>query len=135
MHATVHETKPQGFKPAVEIAACYLEIDGQLLLLECSPSKPEPGKWGVPAGKLEVGETPEQAAKRELLEETGILIENSEIHAMGSLYPKASYRLRLPSFSSHPQGKAGGALIERAPKLSLGSPTRDRSPTSHGRCF
>jgi len=86
MHAKVHETKPQGFKPAVEIAACYLEIDGQLLLLECSPSKPEPGKWGVPAGKLEADETPEQAAKRELFEETGILIENSEIHAMDSLY-------------------------------------------------
>lgn len=86
MTAEVYETKPQGFKAAMEIAACYLEIDGQLLLLECASSKSEPGKWGVPAGKLEIGETPEQAAKRELFEETGILAESSDIHAIGSLY-------------------------------------------------
>lgn len=98
MVAEVYETKPQGFKAAVEIAACYLEIDGQLLLLECSSSKPEPGKWGVPAGKLEIGETPEQAAKRELFEETGILAESSDIHAIGSLYirkPEIDYVYHL----------------------------------------
>lgn len=86
MTTEVYETKPQGFKAALETAACYLESDGQLLLLECSPSKPEPGKWGVPAGKLEGGETPQQAAKRELFEETGILTESSDLHAIGSLY-------------------------------------------------
>lgn len=98
MHVKVHETKPQGFKPAVEISACYLEIDGQLLLLECSPFKPEPNKWGVPAGKLEADETPEQAAKRELFEETGILIEDSQLHAIGSLYirkPHIDYTYHL----------------------------------------
>ncbi len=82
----LYQTKPQGFKAAVEVSACYLEIDGQLLLLQCSSSKPEPGKWGVPAGKLEIGETPTQAAKRELYEETGILVENSDLRAIGSLY-------------------------------------------------
>lgn len=86
MKAEVYETKPQGFKTAVEIAACYIEIDDKLLLLERSSSKSEPGKWGVPAGKLEIGETPEQAAKRELFEETGILADSSELRAMGSLY-------------------------------------------------
>lgn len=98
MQTTVHETKPQGFKPVVEIAACYLEIDGQLLLLECSPSKPESGKWGVPAGKLEADETPEQAAKRELFEETGILTKDSQLQAIGSLYirkPHIDYTYHL----------------------------------------
>jgi len=86
MNVEVHEIKPEGFIEAVETAACYLEIEGQLLLLECSWFKSESGKWGVPAGKLEIGETPKQAAQRELFEETGILAKISDIHSFGCLY-------------------------------------------------
>jgi phosphatase NudJ len=86
MTIIVYEIRPEDFKPSIEVAACYLEIEGELLLVECSSSKPEPGTWGVPAGKLEIGETPAQAAKRELFEETGILVEDTNIHSMGSLY-------------------------------------------------
>jgi 8-oxo-dGTP pyrophosphatase MutT (NUDIX family) len=35
--------------------------------------KAEPDCWGAPGGKIEVGETPEKAAVRELYEETGLL--------------------------------------------------------------
>jgi 8-oxo-dGTP pyrophosphatase MutT (NUDIX family) len=43
--------------------------------------------WGVPAGKLEQGETPEVAARRELLEETGIqLTSASRIAYLETLY-------------------------------------------------
>lgn len=31
-----------------------------------------PGHWGIPCGKIDFGETPEQAALRELKEETGL---------------------------------------------------------------
>ena len=82
----VHERKPEGFTPTVEIAACYLEYDKRLLLLQRSSGQ-EPGSWGVPAGKLEKGETAEIAAKRELFEETGIQIEApSNLRFVGSLY-------------------------------------------------
>lgn len=91
----IHETAPEGFTPQVQVAACYLEINNKLLLLQRAHGNLEPGKWGVPAGKLENDETPENAAKRELLEETGISFENdSQIKYINSLYirkPEVDY--------------------------------------------
>lgn len=92
----IYETPPQGFTAQVEIAACYLEIDHKLLLLQRAHGKFEPGKWGVPAGKLERHETAEEAAKRELFEETGI--SSSQIQYINSLYmrkPEMDYIYHL----------------------------------------
>ena len=83
----VYDQAPKDFCPQVEIAACYLEIEDKVLLLQCGAHKSEAGKWGVPAGKIEQGETPQQAAIRELFEETGIVAEPpSQIHYVGRLY-------------------------------------------------
>jgi 8-oxo-dGTP diphosphatase len=93
-----YEVEPHDFKAAVEVAGCYLEIDCHILLLQSSPLKPEIFKWGVPAGKLENGELPEDAAKRELFEETGIEIQDSNIQKIGTLYmrkPKIDYAYHL----------------------------------------
>lgn len=48
----------------------------------------------MPAGKLEPGENPENAAKRELLEETGITIKDGCMNRLSPLYirkPKLDY--------------------------------------------
>lgn len=91
----IYTIAPKGFIPQVQVAACYLEINHKLLLLQRAQGKIEPGKWGVPAGKLENNETAENAAKRELLEETGISFENdSQIKYINSLYirkPEVDY--------------------------------------------
>lgn len=91
----VYKIAPEDFTPQVQVAACYLEIDNKLLLLQRAPGKLEPGKWGVPAGKLEKNESPENAAKRELFEETGISLEDpSQIQWVNSLYirkPEVKY--------------------------------------------
>jgi len=45
--------------------------DGQVLLVRRA-NPPDAGLWGFPGGKIENGETLQQAALRELFEETGV---------------------------------------------------------------
>jgi len=51
-----------------------LRSDGAMLLSTRPPGKPYAGYWEFPGGKLEVGETVEQALRRELIEELGVTI-------------------------------------------------------------
>ncbi|WP_405008318.1 NUDIX hydrolase [Kitasatospora purpeofusca] len=55
--------------------------DGKLLLLHDSynegrAAKGWPQRWWAPGGLLEDGEAPEEAARREVLEETGVLLDD-----------------------------------------------------------
>ncbi|KKU55300.1 MAG: MutT/NUDIX family protein [Candidatus Moranbacteria bacterium GW2011_GWE1_49_15] len=68
----IYKEKPENFKPAFEVSGCFCEHDGKLLFLKRRPGKTYAGKWGMPGGKIEQGETPEEAMTRELFEETGI---------------------------------------------------------------
>ena len=59
----------------VEVAVgVLLRSDGSFLLTSRPEGKPYPGYWEFPGGKLEDGETVEQALARELHEELGIQI-------------------------------------------------------------
>lgn len=82
----VSDRKPVNFQPIAEGAGCYLELNRRILLLQQAEGKLDAGQWGAPAGKLESGETPEMAVKRELLEETAILFPPSEFVYLGTLY-------------------------------------------------
>ena len=53
-------------------AASVALIDRDKVLLIQRNRKPYFGMWSLPGGRLEAGETPEQAAQREVLEETGL---------------------------------------------------------------
>ena len=90
----VWESPPDNFEPRVEVAACYIEFAGKILLMERTSNSPEGKTWGVPAGKIEAGETPQQAALRELIEETGIKVLPSQSQEIGKLYvqkPRGAY--------------------------------------------
>jgi 8-oxo-dGTP diphosphatase len=57
----------------VQVVAAILERDGNVLIGQRKPEQSHPLKWEFPGGKVEPGETPEQALTRELEEELSIV--------------------------------------------------------------
>ena len=82
--------------PKVDVRAGIFEGDRLLLVQEKSD-----GKWTVPGGWADVNETPSQGIKREVLEESGYLVEDVELvavidrsaHAYTPHYPHHVYKL------------------------------------------
>lgn len=67
-------------RKVVEVAVGVLiRADGRFLLTSRPPGKVYEGYWEFPGGKLEAGESVEQALRRELREEIGISI--GAVHA------------------------------------------------------
>lgn len=59
------------------VAAALIDADGRVLVQQRPPGKPMAGLWEFPGGKIDAGETPEAALRRELAEELGIAIDES----------------------------------------------------------
>lgn len=49
-----------------------IERDGKVLVMKRAEHKPSGGRWNFPGGKIENGETPREAAIREVREEAGV---------------------------------------------------------------
>lgn len=71
-------------------AAVIKDIEGRILLQEKASGE----GWSLPAGAIEPGETPEQAIRREVREETGLLVEPLEIIGV---FGGSNFRCTYPS--------------------------------------
>lgn len=103
-----------------EVAVGVLaRADGAVLLAQRPPGKPYAGWWEFPGGKLEAGESVEQALARELHEELGITVREAWPWVVREhVYPHAHVRLsfrRVPAWSGEPRAREGQALAWREP--------------------
>jgi ADP-ribose pyrophosphatase YjhB (NUDIX family) len=58
-----------------KVAAAVVVEKGDDVLLVRRAYNPERGRWALPAGFIDAGEDPRQAAERECLEETGLVVQ------------------------------------------------------------
>ena len=92
---------PDAGRPVVAcVGAVVLDQAGRLLLIRRGHD-PHAGLWSLPGGRVEEGETLEQALRREVLEETGLLVRpgamvgRARIPAAGVVYDVADFACTL----------------------------------------
>lgn len=70
--AEANTTVSSDSKPVILVVAGVIEKAGKFLLTQRFEHASQGGLWEFPGGKVEAGETPEQALERELQEELAI---------------------------------------------------------------
>ncbi len=91
MTHTIYEELTPTFVEQVKVSAVFIECKGKYLFLRKAAPAHLVGKWGVPGGKVDEGETIEEAAKRELQEEIGIDVPSHAIKYLKPLYITTEY--------------------------------------------
>ena len=86
-----------GERSITEVAVGVLvQTNGDFLMTSRPAGKVYAGYWEFPGGKIELGETVEEALRRELIEELGITIGNVQAWRIGLMdYPHALVRLHF----------------------------------------
>ncbi len=105
-------------RPLVGIGAVVLRPGAVLLVRRGKP--PAAGAWSIPGGAQELGETAEDAARRELREETGLDVGELTLAAhVDSIHPDAQgrvqYHYTILDFAARWQGgepRAGGDVTD-----------------------
>ncbi|MBL8297683.1 MAG: Nudix family hydrolase [Rhodanobacteraceae bacterium] len=118
MSAVSTEAAPDttaGDLPLVHVvAAALVDADGRVLLAQRPEGKHLSGYWEFPGGKVESGETPLQALRREIHEEIGVRVASAEpLIRIPWRYPAKRILLdvyRVHAFDGVPQSCEGQAL-------------------------
>ncbi len=113
--------------PVVDVAVGVItRADGQVLLARRPAGKPAAGYWEFPGGKLEPGENPVEALRRELSEELGLELEQAYPWiTRRHTYAHLSVRLhlyRVLRWSGEPRGREGQRLSWEDPRAPAVTP-------------
>lgn len=108
----IYEKEPSSFNLNNQVSGCFIEANGDFLLLKRQSDKSYADKWALPGGKIDGIETPHEAMVREGLEETGIDISNS-VKFFKTMYE----RYQTLDFVYH----IFRATLDRKPKVTLSS--------------
>lgn len=68
---------PKSPEILIVVAAAMIDPDGRVMVQRRPPGKAMAGLWEFPGGKIDAGELPEDALRRELEEELGIAVDKS----------------------------------------------------------
>jgi 8-oxo-dGTP diphosphatase len=104
------------------VVAAIIERGGRFLICRRKADQPHPLKWEFPGGKVEVGESPPQALRRELEEELAIHARiGAEVDRYEFRYPGKSPILLIfhavTEFSGEPRNRIFEELRWEEPKL------------------
>ena len=80
-----------------EVTAAIILKDNKILIAQRAPGDKLAGKWELPGGKLEPGETPQECLKREIQEEFDVDVEVLDFFAE-SIYEYNSGTIKLLAF-------------------------------------
>ena len=105
----------------VQVVAAIIEREGRILICRRTARQSHALKWEFPGGKVEPGESPEQALRRELEEELALLaVSGSEITRYEYTYPgKAPILLiffRVAGYEGEPVNRIFEEIRWEAPK-------------------
>ena len=114
---------PQSHRLIHVVAGVITDPRGRILLARRTRGRDLAGLWEFPGGKVDPGETPEQALTRELREELGIEVRiGTPVIAVPHRYPHKRLRLdvrQIAGYRGTPKGLDGQALAwVPPPKLS-----------------
>ena len=88
---------------AVSVVGAVIREGERVLMAQRPEGKAQAGLWEFPGGKIEPGETPEEALARECREELALEIENpSVLRSVVHRYPEKTVRLILVECSVRP---------------------------------
>jgi 8-oxo-dGTP diphosphatase len=111
------QSPPLGIRPLVLVSAVALvDADGRVLIAQRPAGKSMAGLWEFPGGKVDDGETPEEALVRELHEELGIETATSCLAPIGfASHGYEKFHLLMPLFACRkwagtPHPREGQAL-------------------------